>query len=269
MHPVKQPRLSVVDGGGGSAERSPRFSAGDLTHALGLGTNLLVGCYRVDIMTGTWWWSDELYTMHGWRRHEVQPGLEALRSRKHPDDRARVVRAAAEALRTGRPFACAHRIVDRRGRTRSVVVTGQGRRSGPDRSPELVGYVIDVTPAQKEVLARRSEAVVTRAFVSQAVIEQAKGVIMAVRGVSEETAGHLLHEAAGRVDVPLRLAADQVMTRLRADHADRAGADGERRGITREALARALDGVEPVGRPRGHDPLLTRRPRKVPARTSG
>jgi hypothetical protein len=267
MPPSLQPRLSIVDGAGGdTAERSPSFSAGDLAHALGLGTNLLVGSYRVDITSGTWWWSDELYTMHGWRRHEVQPCLEALRSRKHPDDRARVVRAAAEALRTGRPFACAHRIVDRKGRTRSVVVIGQGRRSGPARSPELVGYVIDVTPVQKEALARKSEAVVTRAFVSQAVIEQAKGVIMAVRGVSEETAGRLLHEAAQRVDIPLRLAADQVMARLRAD-GERA--DRERGGITQEGLARALDGVEPVGRPRGHDPLLTRRPRKVPARTSG
>jgi hypothetical protein len=107
---------------------------------------------------------------------------------------------------------------------------------------------------------------VTRAFVSQAVIEQAKGVIMAVRGVSEETAGHLLHEAAGRVDIPLRLAADQVMAGLRSDGGR---ADAGRRGITQEALTRALDGVEPVGRPRGHDPLLTRRPRTAPARKSG
>ncbi|MDR7383544.1 PAS and ANTAR domain-containing protein [Promicromonospora iranensis] len=263
MPPFKQPRLSVVDGAGGdTATESPSFSAGDLAHALGLGTNLLVGRYRVDLMTGTWWWSDELYTMHGWKRHEVEPSLEALRSRKHPDDRVRVVRAAAEALRLGRPFACAHRIVDRKGRTRSVVVIGQGWRGGPDRSPELVGYVVDVTPVQREALTRRSTGVVTRAFVSQAVIEQAKGIIIAVRGVDEETAGQLLLDAAGRAGIPLRLAADQVMARLRADT--------EQKGVTQAALTRALEGVEPVGRPRGHDPLLTRRPRKAPARdTSG
>lgn len=248
-----QPELSVVDGAGGdAATRSPNFSAGDLAHALGLGTNLLVGRFRVDLTSGDWWWSDEIYTMHGWKRHEVEPCLEALRSRKHPDDRSRIVRAAAEALRLGRPFACSHRIVDRKGRTRSVVVIGQGVRGGPDRSPELVGYVVDATPVQKEVLTRRSAGAVTRAFVSQAVIEQAKGVIMAVRGVDEETAGRLLLDTASRVSIPLRLAADQVMTRLRAE---------ERTGITQAALTRALDGVEPVGRPRGHDPLLTRRPR--------
>lgn len=255
MPPIKQARLTLVDGAGGDAATlPPKFSAADLAHALGLGTNLLVGRYSVELSSGSWWWSDEVYAMHGWKRHEVEPGLEALRSRKHPDDRARVVRAAGEALRLGRPFACAHRIVDRNGRTRSVVITGQGSLGPHTQSPELVGYVVDVTPVQKEALARLSTGVVTRAFVSQAVIEQAKGVIIAVRGVSEEVAGDLLLDAACAAGVPLRLAADQVMTSLRAA----AGSEG----VTEAALMRALDGVEPVGRPRGHDPLLTRRPRR-------
>ena len=256
MPPFKQPRLTVVDGAGGDAATpSPNISAGDLAQALGLGTNLLVGRYRVELGSGRWWWSDEVYTMHGWSPHEVEPSLEALRSRKHPDDRARVVRAATEALRLGTPFACSHRIVDRKGRTRSVVVIGQGRRGSRDRPPELVGYVIDVTPVQKEALARRSDGAVTRAFVTQAVIEQAKGAIVAVSGVDDEAAGHLLLDAASRAGVPLRLAADQVMARLRAENG--------KRGLTQAAVTRALDGVEPVGRPRGHDPLLTRRPRKL------
>jgi hypothetical protein len=255
MPPFKQPRLTVVDGAGGETATQPPVSAGELAQALGLGTNLLVGRYRVELDSGTWWWSDEIYTMHGWQRHEVEPGLEALRSRKHPDDRARVVRAATEALRRGMPFACAHRIVDRKGRTRSLVVIGQGQRGGRDRPPELVGYVIDVTPVQKEALARRSDGVVARAFVSQAVIEQAKGVIVGVRGVDDETAGRLLLDAANKAGVPLRLAADQIMTRLRAESG--------RTGVTQAALTRALDGIEPVGRPRGHDPLLTRRPRRL------
>lgn len=256
MPPFNQPRLTLVDGAGGDvAPPAPRLSGGDLAEALGLGTNLLVGRYRVELGSGRWWWSDEIYTMHGWKRDEVEPSLEALRSRKHPDDRSRVVRAAAEAVRLGRPFACSHRIVDRGGRTRSLVVIGQGWRGGDGRPPELAGYVIDVTPVQKEALERRSSAAVTRAFVSQAVIEQAKGVIVAVRGVDEQAANELLQEAASRVGIPLRLAAEQVMDRLLAERGEG--------GITRAALTRALDAVEPVERPRGRDPLLTRRPRKL------
>jgi hypothetical protein len=255
MSVLTQAQAALADGVGGDGEApSPGFSAADLSRALGLGTNLLVGRYSVELDSGSWWWSDEVYTMHGWKRDEVEPGLEALRSRKHPDDRSRVVRAAGEALRLGRPFACAHRIVDRSGRTRSVVVTGQGSQSARSQSPQLVGYVVDVTPVQKEALERKSDGAVNRAFVSQAVIEQVKGVIVAVRGVDETAATELLAAAAKGAGISLRLAADQVMAALRARE------DGT--VVTPDALTQALEGVKPVGRPRGHDPLLTRRPRK-------
>jgi hypothetical protein len=234
---------------------TPGFSAADLSRVLSLGTNLLVGRYSVELASGTWWWSDEVYAMHGWKRNEVEPGLEALRSRKHPDDRSRVVRAAGEALRLGRPFACAHRIVDRSGRTRSVVVTGQGSQNPRTGTPQLVGYVVDVTPVQNEALERRSEGVVNRAFVSQAAIEQVKGILIAVRGVDEPKATDILVNAAREAGVSLRLAADQVIAALQKQ--------GGGAPVTVDMLDDALRAVHPVARPRGHDPLLTRRPRKT------
>lgn len=262
MSTVTQLETDFAEEAGNDAGASTQgFSAADLTRALGLGTNLLVGRYSVDLASGTWWWSDEVYTMHGWKQDEIEPGLEALRSRKHPDDRARVVRAAGEALRLGRPFACAHRIVDRSGRTRSVVVTGQGSQSARSRSPQLVGYVVDVTPVQKEALDRRSESVVNRAFVSQATIEQVKGVIVAVRGVDEAKATEILVNAARDAGVSLRLAAEQVMTSLQAR------SDGTI--ATPDVLDEAFAAVHPVSRPRGHDPLLTRRPRRTARKTQG
>ena len=245
----------VEDSGSGTDPQSSMLSAGELVAALGLGTSLLIGRYHVDLASGDWWWSDEVYTMHGWKRHEVEPGLDALRSRKHPDDRARVLRAAGAALRAGRPFACAHRIVDKKGRTRSVVVIGQGQREVPGGPPVVAGYVLDVSPVQKEALDRRSTGLVNRAFVSQAVIEQAKGVIVTVRGVDEGTAEQTLSDVASEIGVPLRSAADQVMSSLRADT--------EKAGVTQAALTCALDAVRPMARPRGRDALLTRRQRTV------
>ncbi|WP_369369834.1 PAS and ANTAR domain-containing protein [Promicromonospora sp. Populi] len=255
MSPYNQTNLALVEQSAGDTASQPMISAIELAAALGLGTSLLIGRYRVGLASGDWWWSDEVYTMHGWKRHEVEPSLDALRSRKHPDDRARVLRAAGEALRTGRPFACAHRIVDKAGRSRSVVVIGQGQRGVSDGSPEVAGYVVDVTPAQKEAMNRRSKGLVDRAFVSQAVIEQAKGVISAVRGVDEGAAEQILRDVAGTVGVPLRSVADQVMAALRAE---------ERPGVTKAALSRALDAVRPMGRPRAHDAMLTRRRRTDP-----
>ncbi|MBE1876221.1 PAS and ANTAR domain-containing protein [Myceligenerans pegani] len=260
MSPVKQsdPVVeSCAENGvkNGAANGTPlALSAGDLVDALGVGTNLLVGRYCVELASGDWWWSDEVYAMHGWKRHEVEPSLQALRSRKHPDDRARMVRAVGDALRAGRPFACGHRIVGRDGRTRSLVVTGQALRNAPAGTREVAGYVVDVTPVQKEALDRRAASVVNHAFVSRAVIEQAKGVVAAVRGVDAGAAEQVLRDAAGEVGVPLRVAADQMTTALRKN---------EKSGLTPAVLSRALDAIHPVERPHGRDPLLTRRPRSA------
>lgn len=227
-----------------------------LAEALALGTHLLVGQYRVELATGEWWWSDEVYAMHGWGPGDVEPGLDALRSRKHPDDRARVVRAGTEALRSGRPFSCAHRIVDGHGRARSVVVTGQGRRDARGRVVEIAGYVVDVTPVQREALDREATRAVTRAFVSAAAVEQAKGVLMAVHGVDEPEAAQLLAEAAGANGTPVQEAAAQVMKAL-----SRAGGVGPTAEAT---VAGALAAVKPPARPRAHDAQLARR--REPAR---
>ncbi|GAA1855167.1 PAS and ANTAR domain-containing protein [Myceligenerans crystallogenes] len=231
----------------------PPLSLADLTDALGVGTSLLVGRYRVELSSGHWWWSDELYAMHGWDRREVEPGLQVLRSRKHPDDRVRTVRAVGEALRAGRSFACGHRIVRKDGTTRSLIVVGQGRRGVPAGGPEVVGYVVDITPVQKQALERRAAWVVSQAFVSRAVVEQAKGVVAVVRGIDDDAAEQVLHDAARSVGVPLHVAAEQVNHALRT---------GEKPGATPAALNRALGTIHPVERPRGRDPLLTRRPRR-------
>ncbi|MCB7136107.1 PAS domain-containing protein [Cellulosimicrobium marinum] len=227
-----------------------------LAEVLAVGTHLLVGQYRVELASGTWWWSDEVYTMHGWEPGDVEPGLDALRSRKHPDDRSRVVRAATESLRSGRPFSCSHRIVDGHGRARSVVVTGQGRRDERGRVVEIAGYVVDVSPVHREVLDREANRAVSRAFVSAAAVEQAKGVLMAVHGVDDVAAAHLLAEAAGAAGVPVQETAAQVMKAL-----TKAGGIGPTADAT---VAGAIAAVKPVARPHAHEAQLARR--REPAR---
>lgn len=220
-----------------------------LAHALAAGTQLLVGQYRVDLSTGHWWWSDEVYLMHGRSPGEIDPSVEVMRSRKHPDDRNRLSRAATVALRTGRPFACAHRIVDQQGRTHSVVVTGQGRR-GPDSAKvaQIAGYVMDVSPVLREALDRESDQAVSRAFVTAAAVEQAKGAIMALRGVDDVTARAMLADAASEAGAPISTAGAQVMEAL------------ARSGVADDVtLKEALASVHPVERPRGHEAQLARR----------
>jgi hypothetical protein len=222
----------------------------DLTPALAAGTSLLVGHYLVDLPTGRWWWSDEIYVMHGRRPGEIDPSVELMRSRKHPDDRGRLTRTASAALRAGRSFACSHRIVDKQGRARTVVVTGHGRRGPDGRVSQVAGYVMDISPVLREALDREASSAVARAFVTEAAIEQAKGVIMAVRGVDDVTAQHIVAEAASAVGVPAHVAGAQVMKYLAKHGAGAASA---------AALDAALAAVHPVDRPRGHEAQLARR----------
>ncbi len=87
-----------------------------LAEVLAVGTHLLVGQYRVELGTGTWWWSDEVYTMHGWA-----PGTSSPAS-------TRCVRAST---RTTAPASCApprrRSVPDARSRARTASSTGTAR----------------------------------------------------------------------------------------------------------------------------------------------
>ncbi|MFC8597417.1 MULTISPECIES: PAS and ANTAR domain-containing protein [unclassified Isoptericola] len=221
-----------------------------LTSALAVGTHLLTGSYRAEA-TGRWWWSDEVDVMLGQQPGAVEPGPEALEARLHPDDRDRAVHGAARALATGGPVVTARRVVDAHGRTRTLLVTAQARRSRDDGPPEVAGYVVDVTPVQREAVQRDVRRALDSAFVSAAAIERAKGVLMALHGVDDAAAESMLTEAAGASGATLREAATQMMAHLSAG--DGFGPDA------REAVQEALAAVKPAKRPHVHEAQLARR----------
>ncbi|WP_407317887.1 PAS and ANTAR domain-containing protein [Isoptericola halotolerans] len=238
----------------GAPEPQPQGSrpiaAEDLEAALAVGTGLLVGRYRVDLDSGTWWWSDEVWTIHGYAPGDVEPSLELLRRHQHADERGRLVRESLAALRSGRPFACSHRIVDAHGRNRDLLVTGQLRARGTSSS-QVVGYVVDVTPVRRQAVEQQVKRAIDAAYVSAAAIERAKGVLMAVHGIDEDEAEALLTHRASETGAGLRHTARQVMEKLAAgaglgDHAT-------------EQIDETFAAVVPDQRPHMRDAQLTRR----------
>ncbi|WP_277210806.1 PAS domain-containing protein [Isoptericola croceus] len=219
-----------------------------VAEALAAGVQLVVGRYRVEVDSGRTWWSDEVYRMHGREPGEIEPSVDVVRSRTHPDDRARLSRTAIVAMRGGRPFCSAHRIVDPHGKARTVVVTGQAQHDDDGAITHVVGYVLDVSPVTREALDRESQRAVGRAMVSASAVEQAKGALMVVHGVAEAEAGDRLGEVAARAGIPVQSAAAQVVAAMVVSE-----------GCPEERLEAALDGVHMVERPHGHEAQLARR----------
>lgn len=63
-----------------------------------------MGSWRRDVATGVMEWSDELYRLAGYEPGEVEPTLEWLVERIHPDDRAGFLRRSVTRVKEGRAF---------------------------------------------------------------------------------------------------------------------------------------------------------------------
>jgi PAS domain-containing protein len=173
--------------------------------ALAAGLQPPVGRYRLDLETGRWAWSDEVYIMHGFQPGEIVPTTELMLAHKHPEDRARVDGVLREAAMTGEPFSSVHRIYDAKGVIRTLAVTGQGRRDPESgKISELVGYFIDVTESHREAARREATESIRASAERRAAIEQAKGVLMVAYGVDADDAFRELRVASNHLNVPVR-----------------------------------------------------------------
>jgi hypothetical protein len=176
-----------------------------LEAALAPGSRPPVGRYRLDLTTGRWAWSDEIFEMHGFVPGEVVPTTELMLSHKHPDDRDRVDSVLKTAAETGQAFSSVHRIIDAHGSVRIIAVTGQGRRD-PESGEvtELFGYFIDVTDVNREVAQQAATVSIQASAERRAAIEQAKGVLMVGLALEPDEAFDRLRVASNLANVPVR-----------------------------------------------------------------
>ena len=187
-----------------------------------------VGRYVLDVPTGKWWWSDELFAMHGFLPGEVVPTTELMLAHKHPDDLSRVQGVLAEVTSRGTPFSCTHRIIDAHGRTRTLGVVGQGdldRETGG--VVRVTGYFMDLTETHGARVREEASAAIRASASHRAAIEQAKGAIMVLYGLSEDEAFALLRDHSSITNEPVR----SIAARLIASMAGREGSTATREDL--------------------------------------
>ncbi|GAA4851139.1 PAS and ANTAR domain-containing protein [Luteimicrobium xylanilyticum] len=201
--------------------------------ALAVGTSPSVGRFRLDLADDSWWWSDEIYAMHGFERGEVVPSTELMATHKHPDDRKDVDHVVRNAVSDREPFSSVHRIVDAHGAVRTVAVVGRAELDDAGDPTAVTGYFVDLTAAQQSAGQAQATEAIRAAAASRGTIEQAKGIVMAARGGDANAAFDVLRETGSRRETRLRVVAEELVAAV----AHRSADDGP---LTADELDRLL-----------------------------
>ncbi|MHA7219223.1 PAS and ANTAR domain-containing protein [Arthrobacter sp. MDT1-48-3] len=145
------------------------------------------GTFDYFFETGTFVWSEVMYRIHGYRRGDVMPSLELGMAHIAPGEQAKARSLWEQILTSTEPIAWYHTIIDARGSHRQVLgvvnaVQHDGKTTG------IRGYLTDITASIHVDSHQRADDAVSRSAVRREVIEQAKGVLMALKGVSADEA---------------------------------------------------------------------------------
>jgi hypothetical protein len=175
-----------------------------VVEAVAGGTREPVGWFRYQVNEDLWTWSAELYQIYGFEPGEIVPTTAVITSHKHPDDRVHTDEVLASALATGQPFCCCQRIVTARQKIRTVVTIGRGYLDDSGSVSEVHGYLVDITGVATHASRQELQDAVEKSAATRADIEQAKGALMVVQGVSADDAFAVLAWHSSHANVKLR-----------------------------------------------------------------
>lgn len=189
----------------------------ELGSAIGSALVAPVGAYRFDLVTASWWWSDEVYAMYGYERGEVVPTSELMLAHNHPDDRQVNIPALDARCRTGRPFSYIHRILDAKQSVKTLAISGQGRLGDSTTSVlGATGFIVDVSDVGRATYQAEVSEALGEILESRSIIEQAKGILMLTYGLDDEDAFALLRHHSSIANVKIRVLADGLLELARS-----------------------------------------------------
>ena len=138
------------------AERELQHSEARLVNAQRVAQ---LGNWEWDIETDRRYWSEGVYQILGLHPNDVAPSQEAFLERVHPEDRAMVKEAIAQALRQWEPISFEYRIVLPSGAERVIYERNQVTIDGEGQAIRLTGTLQDITGRKRiERELERSEA---------------------------------------------------------------------------------------------------------------
>ena len=170
-----------------------------------------VGAFRFWFVGERWEWSDEVARMYGYEPGTVEPTTELMLSHKHPDDRRHVQDQLDRALLSKSSFSSRHRFIDTAGKVHDAMVLADRMYDDIGAVVGTSGYYVDLTATFVETRQVALDEALPDLFEARAVIEQAKGILMAVYRVSPEQAFGVLRWRSQETNTKLRSLAKQVI----------------------------------------------------------
>lgn len=177
---------------------------GSVITAMAGGSREPVGWFEYDVPSNVWTWSPDLFRIHGFEPGEIVPTTEVLLAHKHPEDRNHTDQVLDAVLATGQPFCCRHRIITTRQQERTVITIGQGVLDNQRHVVTVHGYFVDITDAARHASTQEIQDAVDKSAGTRADIEQAKGALMIVQGVSADDAFAILRWISSHANIKLR-----------------------------------------------------------------
>lgn len=203
--------LPPIGSGGGSPDPETDRETGPFPDALDDAPH---GEFTWDVAGDRWWWSDEVFAIHGFEPGQVLPTTDLLMTHKHPEDLEQVRRALAQATAHGGRFSVYHRIVDSQRRVRHVLAVGTSIHSDQGGLVEMTGLLIDLTDCRRRDLQPGIEAALQDALQHRSVIEQAKGAIMLDFGIDADAAFAVLRSSSSVSNIKVKDLAQRLVTEL-------------------------------------------------------
>lgn len=155
-----------------------------------------------------------MFDLYGFARGDIVPSVELVLARNHPDDQTEVREGLARVLSTGEPLSCPHRIVTANGGARTFLLVADGSFDATGHLAEVRGYLLDLPSSWQHHAEIVAHEAVERSAEARAVIEQAKGILIAAHGIDADAAFALLRWHSQHTNTRLRVLADGLVQRF-------------------------------------------------------
>jgi PAS domain S-box-containing protein len=208
-----------------------------------------LGYWRISLPEGRWFWSDEVYRIHGVDPASFDPNRDSAYHLYPPEDRATIRQALARAVERSESFEVELRIRTPLGEARQVKIRGVCERADGQAPDEIVGVMQDISGQRRMEAVQRAGAERLAQIIERlpAGAVHVRGGMLSLNAEIERITGYSRRELP-TLESWFRILYGDDTGKMRRRY-ERARAEGFR-SVTRNRIRRK-DGVERVVEFRG------------------